>query len=48
MTESILYKVEYTNKHYFRDNTHIISDCFVNAVEAKLLSKQEVWKDIKS
>ena len=49
MTENILYKVEYTNKHYFRDNTHISSDCFANAVEkAKLLSKQEGWKDIKS
>ena len=49
MTENILYKVEYTNKYYFRDNTHISSDCFVNAVEeAKLLSKQEGWKDIKS
>lgn len=42
MTENILYKVEYTNKYYFRDNTHISSDCFANAVEeAKLLSKQE-------
>lgn len=49
MTENILYKVEYTNKHYFRDNTHISSDCFANAVEeVKLLSKQEGWKDIKS
>ena len=49
MTENILYKVEYTNKHYFRDNTHISSDCFANDVEeAKLLSKQEGWKDIKS
>ena len=45
MTENILYKVEYTNKHYFRDNTHISSDCFANAVEkTKLLSKQEGWK----
>ena len=49
MTENILYKVEYTNKHYFRDNTYISSDCFANAVEeVKLLSKQEGWKDIKS
>lgn len=49
MTENILYKVEYTNKHYFRDNTHISSDCFANAVEeVKLLSKQEGWKDIES
>ena len=49
MTENVLYKVEYTNKHYFRDNTHISSDCFANAVEeAKLLSKQEGWEDIKS
>lgn len=49
MTENILYKVEYTNKYYFRDNTHISSDCFTNAVEkTKLLSKQEGWKDIKS
>ena len=49
MTENILYKVEYTNKYYFRDNTHISSDCFANAVEkTKLLSKQEGWKDIKS
>ena len=49
MTENILYKVEYTNKHYFRDNTHISSNCFANDVEeAKLLSKQEGWKDIKS
>ena len=49
MTENILYKVEYTNKHYFRDNTHISFDCFANAVEeAKLLSKQEGWEDIKS
>ena len=38
-----------TYKHYFRDNTHISSDCFANAVEkTKLLSKQEGWKDIKS
>lgn len=49
MTENILYKVEYTNKHYFRDNTHISSDCFANTVEkAKLLSKQKGWKDIES
>lgn len=49
MIENILYKVEYTNKHCFRDNTHISSDCFTNAVEkTKLLSKQEGWKDIKS
>lgn len=49
MTENILYKVEYTNKYYFRDDTNISSDCFANAVEkAKLLSKQEGWKDIKS
>lgn len=49
MTENILYKVEYTNKHYFRDNTHISSDCFANAAEkTKLLSKQEGWEDIKS
>ena len=41
MTENILYK-EYINKHYFRDNTRISSDCFANDVEeTKLLSKQE-------
>lgn len=49
MTESNLYKVEYTNKHYFRDNTCISSDNFERAVEtAKMLSKQEGWRDIKA
>ena len=49
MTENILYKVEYTNNYYFRDHARISSDCFANAVEeAKLLSKQEGWEDIKS
>ena len=49
MTESNLYRVEYLNKYYYNDATHVSSNNLTNAVkEAERGREQEKWRDIIS
>lgn len=49
MTETNLYRVEYLNRYYCNDTTHVSSNNLINAVkEAERVMEQEKWRDIIS